>query len=105
MTGAGYTVAAAAAGGYSEVLRSSAPRPGLGAGLLGVAVAWRGGAGLLYNLIQRIQQCNNYHLKRYIENRKLETSQANNETIRHWIRGVLEMEKKTSQHEHQDIQN
>ena len=54
MTGAGYTVAAAAAGGYSEVLRSSAPRPGLGAGLLGVAVAWRGSAGLLYNFIQRI---------------------------------------------------
>ena len=54
MTGAGYTVAAAAAGGYSEVLRSSAPRPGLGAGLLGVVVAWRGSAGLLYNFIQRI---------------------------------------------------
>ena len=54
MTGAGYTVAAAAAGGYSEVLRSSAPRLGLGAGLLGVAVAWRGSAGLLYNFIQRI---------------------------------------------------
>ena len=43
MTGAGYTVAAAAAGGYSEVLRSSAVRLGLGAGagagLLGVVVA------------------------------------------------------------------
>ena len=41
MTGAGYTVAAAAAGGYSEVLRSSAVRLGLGAGagLLGVVLA------------------------------------------------------------------
>ena len=39
MTGAGYTVAAAAAGGYSEVLRSSAVRLGAGAGLLGVVVA------------------------------------------------------------------
>ena len=73
MTGAGYTVAAAAAGGYSEVLRSSAPRPGLGAGLLGVAVAWRGSAGLLYNFIQRIlgsTPWNFLFLERSIENKK-----------------------------------
>ena len=73
MTGAGYTVAAAAAGGYSEVLRSSAPRLGLGAGLLGVAVAWRGSAGLLYNFIQRILGStlwNFLFLERSIENKK-----------------------------------
>ena len=73
MTGAGYTVAAAATGGYSEVLRSSAPRLGLGAGLLGVAVAWRGSAGLLYNFIQRILGStlwNFLFLERSIENKK-----------------------------------
>ena len=30
---------------------------------------------------------------------------ANNETIRHWIRGALQMEKTTSEYRHQDIRN
>ena len=58
-----------------------------------------------HNLVQRMKLGDKYHLKRYIENRKLNTDDANNETIRHWIRGALQMEKTTSEYRHQDIRN
>ena len=57
------------------------------------------------NLCTRIQNEDKYHLKRFIENRKVNIQTAKTETIREWIRGVLKMEKITTQYHHQDIRN
>ena len=57
------------------------------------------------NMRQRVAQGNSHHVQRYIQNRKLTLETATNDTIREWIRGVLNMEKVTSDYEHQDIRN
>ena len=54
---------------------------------------------------QRVAQGNSHHVQRYIQIRKLNLETATNDTIREWIRGVLNMEKVTSNYEHQDIRN
>ena len=59
-----------------------------------------------YNQIcTRIQNSELYHLKRYIDVRKLNLDQVKTETIMEWIKGLLQMEKRTETYNHQDIRN
>ena len=58
-----------------------------------------------HNLRERIQKGDLYHLKRYIENKKLNLTNVKMDLIREWIRGVLKMEKATKSYKHQDIRN
>ena len=58
-----------------------------------------------HNLRERTQKGDLYHLKRYIDNRKLNLGNVKTDLIREWIRGVLKMEKVTALYKHQDIRN
>ena len=56
-------------------------------------------------LYRRIEEGDSYHLKRFIENRKLNLETSKTSTIKEWIRGILNMEKITEEYQHQDIRN